>query len=365
MPTPTRRIGFLALLVLSALAVLLFSVPAFFSPPHVFAGAFPGVSRLPVVSLLDDVEAVPDVDPDATPAYYRDRVVVLMYHNIGGPPGRGTISPARFEADIRALRANGFNFISPEQMAAFLDGTAAVPPNAVLITFDDGYEGTYRYAYPTLAGNGAKAIVFVIAGYVGRPGYLTWDQLREMAGSGVFAVGGHTFDLHRRAPTGPGTSAPQTVAFVFDPAAGWKETFLQYKNRVRQDIALSNEVFSTHLGIRTPFFAYPYGAYTPYFIDILRENGYRYFFTVRHGVNVEGQNPLYLKRINAGRSDLSTDKLIKKIKKAGRSPLAGRSGPAAWFPAWVRDPDLGLGLSPVWASPAVNLGQASPDAPGD
>ncbi|MGQ5711793.1 polysaccharide deacetylase family protein [Desulforudis sp. DRI-14] len=364
MPTPARKIGFPALLVLSALAVLLFSVPAFLFPSHVCGGAFFSDSRLPVSSLLDDVETDPGFDQDGTPAYYRDRVVVLMYHNVGGAPGRGTVTAERFEADVRALRADGFNIISPEQMAGFLNG-APVPPNAVLITFDDGYEGIYRCAYPVLAKYGAQAIVFVVAGYVGRPGYLTWDQLREMTESSVFVVGGHTFDAHRRAPTGPGTSAPQTVAFVFDPAAGRKETILEYRDRVEKDIALSNEAFSTHLGSEASFFAYPYGAYTPYFIDILRDNGYKYCFTVLHGVNVRGQNPLYLKRINAGRSDLSTDKLIKKIKKAGRSPLADRSGPAAWFPAWARDPDVGLGLSPVWAGPGDEPGQASLDSPGD
>lgn len=43
----------------------------------------------------------------------------------------------------------------------------------VIITFDDGYESVFKYAYPILKEVGFKAIVFVITGYIDRLN--NWD----------------------------------------------------------------------------------------------------------------------------------------------------------------------------------------------
>lgn len=74
-----------------------------------------------------------------------------MFHNISPTTkGRGTITPAAFAADIRQLVRDGFQPVTAAQLAAFLRGKGEVPPNAVAVTFDDGYAGTYTYAFPVL-----------------------------------------------------------------------------------------------------------------------------------------------------------------------------------------------------------------------
>lgn len=134
--------------------------------------------------------------------YYRGKVVVLMYHNISPTyHGRGAITPETFAAEIAALVRSGHPIIPVQELVAFLHKKDEVPPNAVVITFDDGYEGVYRYAFPALKEFRVPATVFLIGSYIGKKeGFLTWPQVREMAASGLFTFGGHTFNAHYGAP---------------------------------------------------------------------------------------------------------------------------------------------------------------------
>jgi len=64
-------------------------------------------------------------------------------------------------------------------------------PGMVSITFDDGYESTYTEAFPILKKYGYSATVYVITDLVGKPGYMTREQLRELADAG-WEIGSHT-----------------------------------------------------------------------------------------------------------------------------------------------------------------------------
>ncbi|MGQ9756172.1 MAG: polysaccharide deacetylase family protein [Desulfotomaculales bacterium] len=277
--------------------------------------------------------------PRAAPGrvFYRDRVMVLMFHNISPTTkGRGTITPAAFAADIRQLVRDGFQPVTAAQLAAFLRGKGEVPPNAVAVTFDDGYAGTYTYAFPVLREYRVPATVFLIAGYVGRsPDFLTWSQVREMEASGLFAFGGHTFDAHYRARTGPRTSAPASVARIWNPQTGRRETAVEYRARMLADSLRAQGMFRRELGHTTPYFAYPYGAYNPEFDGVLRDAGYRYYFTVLRGVNRKGQG-CRVYRINAGAPWVSPRRLVTTMRVVA---LAGRwnSPPPTWLPRWAGD----------------------------
>ena len=95
-------------------------------------------------------------------------LAILRYHAICGPEGYAyaspdiCISPAAFEGHARYLAANYSVLALPDAVRAIRDG-AALPPNAVAITFDDGYADNLEAAR-TLARYGLTATFYITAG---------------------------------------------------------------------------------------------------------------------------------------------------------------------------------------------------------
>lgn len=263
--------------------------------------------------------------------YYRDRLLVLMYHNVNPVlTGDGTITPQRFQQEILFLKQKGFNFVSMRQAACFLDNKGNLPPNAVLITFDDGYEGVYRYVLPYLRQDRIPAVVFIIEGDMGtRQGMLTWPEVKELDRSGLVAIGGHTFNQHFKLWERSGGLVPATVARI-DPQSGRTESLEQYDRRIYQDCLKAQAVLAARLGHTTPYFAYPYGAYSPELVRILRRAGYRYIFTVLKGCNSRGQDPLHIYRINAGSPWVSDERLYLTMRSVLLASKIASRVPESW-----------------------------------
>src|SRR5262249_11506968 len=120
-----------------------------------------------------------------------------MYHELERPgyptcrcgPGylRYVIPKANFLAQLDYLRAEGFQGLSVD--AALVDRPA--DQRAVAITFDDGCETDLLVAAPLLQERGFGATFYIVAGFVGRPGFLTGSQVRQLAESG-FEIGCHS-----------------------------------------------------------------------------------------------------------------------------------------------------------------------------
>ena len=125
------------------------------------------------------------------------RACALMYHDVvapggdrGGFEGEGAalyaVSLDSFERQIDAI---GSRLGRGPALAAEL-ATPAVAGSAWLLTFDDG-GASATLAGAALARRGWKAHFFVVAGMVGRPGFLDWDGVRALAAQG-HAIGSHS-----------------------------------------------------------------------------------------------------------------------------------------------------------------------------
>ncbi|HTQ02598.1 MAG TPA: polysaccharide deacetylase family protein [Polyangiaceae bacterium] len=107
---------------------------------------------------------------------------VLTYHRFPTPGGHETfddevidVTPECFERQVVFLKKY-FNVIGVEELCAFADGKP-LPPNAVAITFDDGYLDNYEVALPILKRHDAKAVFFIATGCVGERRLYFWDRV--------------------------------------------------------------------------------------------------------------------------------------------------------------------------------------------
>jgi biofilm PGA synthesis lipoprotein PgaB len=229
-------------------------------------------------------------------------VVVLTYHDVWPvvPRGTDTVSPSEFAAEMDRLAAGGFHFISVPRLEHFLSDGAAVPPNAVCVVFDNGYEGIHRYALPVLRRRGIPAAVFLIVSYVGHlANDLTWGEIRGMAETGLVHFYTETYDLHRGITIGPRASTAATVGHAL-LADGRPESDAAYEARVSADLARARTTVEEKTGQTVDALVYPYGQYTPALIGLARRAGYRYMFTTLGWAITAHADPARLPRLDIG-----------------------------------------------------------------
>ncbi|HHX50334.1 MAG TPA: polysaccharide deacetylase family protein [Clostridia bacterium] len=254
--------------------------------------------------------------------YYRDRVAILMYHHLDWEESPSTISPTRFASQVGMLAEEGFNIISLEDLGAFLEGTGEVPPNAVVLTFDDGYASVYHHAFPLLKEKEYPATVFMIVSRIGNQEKeipkLTWEMMGEMQDSGI-SFQSHTYDSHHYVVVNEkGEEKPALAAHIYDPVTGRRETATERGYRLREDLRLSRTLLEQGLGGRVEYLAVPYGWYDEVVVETAREVGFRYLLTIKTGINTRRTDPFRILRINAGSPQISPEDLKKSIIKAAR-----------------------------------------------
>ena len=111
-------------------------------------------------------------------------LTVLVYHRVLPRPGPEfaldtevvDCDPRRFDRDM-ALIASTCTPIDLGLLVDFLDGRAELPPNPVLVTFDDGYIDNREHALPILLRHGIRAVFFVSSAYVTRRRAFWWDRI--------------------------------------------------------------------------------------------------------------------------------------------------------------------------------------------
>lgn len=262
-----------------------------------------------------DRDAVQQRHNDSKPMHYKDKVLVLMYHHIHELEAtQATLSPEKFETHIQALLDHGYHIISMEQFIAYQHEEAAVPDNAVLLTFDDGYKSFYESAYPILQKYEVTATHFVIGAMIDQehPAFMNWDQMREMKAAGM-SFYSHTYDLHYY--TEAEGSKKQLYAIherKHIEELDRRETEEEYAARIMKDLEWMNERLKVELDQEEAMLAFPYGEYNPTVLGIARELGIRTLFTTIPGIHKRGQS--LIKRINAGSPDMTAELLLETLK---------------------------------------------------
>ncbi|MDT3425974.1 biofilm PGA synthesis lipoprotein PgaB [Paenibacillus forsythiae] len=251
--------------------------------------------------------------------YYKDKVAVLMYHHLSRkPPKPSILSVDRFEGQMKLLKQEGYNVITMDQYRRFMLGNGRIPDNAVLLTFDDGYESFYELAFPILRKYGYTAVDFVIVSGIddrSKPGFpkLTWQQMREMKKFGM-GFYNHTYDLHYYdVVNAKGGKKPALVAHHYIKDKSRNENNQEYYDKVKKDLGLAERRLREELGNTDSALAFPYGAYNDEVLGITASLGIPLTFTIKEGLVGRGERNAG--RINGGSNLLTPAQTIDRIRQ--------------------------------------------------
>lgn len=245
----SRRIILIAAIFLGACNSISPSTPTATTSPTV---ALPSPTRAPTQTPSITPTPEPSLTPTPTWVVQGPGHVltpILMYHHVEVAPIDSFLRvPAnRFEDEIRLLRQWEYTSISTTLLVQAITQGVSLPPRPIIITFDDANEDTYTTAFPIMQKYGFTGVVYLPYDYIGAPGYMTVDQVKEMVAAG-WEVGSHSL------------SHPN-LTDLDDP-------------RLRAEIVDSRKRLQELLGIPVLTFAYPFGDVSAAAVDYVRFAGY-------------------------------------------------------------------------------------------
>jgi peptidoglycan/xylan/chitin deacetylase (PgdA/CDA1 family) len=194
--------------------------------------------------------------------------LILAYHNVLPDPAehaRYTVTPQQLADHFALLAAMGYTTITGSELVEWLDGERDLPPRSVLLTFDDGASGLWRYADAVLEAFDFHGVVFAITGRVGthRPYYLTWQEIDRLQRSGRWDIESHTRLGHDQIPVDrAGGQQPSLISRRWIADEGRRESPTEFATRVREDLQGSiDDLAARGLG-GAGLFSYPFSAET-------------------------------------------------------------------------------------------------------
>lgn len=218
------------------------------------------------------------------------QVPILMYHHLSEDVTNSEmVSPAQFEAQIRALSEAGYTGVSFDELQAYVLRGEPLPEKPVVITFDDGYRSNYTLAYPILQKYNMKATIFAIGVSFGKDHYKDTDyaitphfgaaEAAEMAASGLVSIQSHTYDMHQWLPYETGSAVRENIL----PLPGESEE--AYVQTLTEDFTRSRAQLESATGQPVDVLAYPAGQYSTLAQVTLQSLGVHVTLSTNPGVN--------------------------------------------------------------------------------
>jgi peptidoglycan/xylan/chitin deacetylase (PgdA/CDA1 family) len=224
------------------------------------------------------------------PAYHASAAersaVILLYHRFGSVTGSTTVSDTALERQLAWLNLN----VHVGTLRSVIDGLHTKNDRAdrpcVAITADDGHRSVYSDLFPRIRRLGIPVTLFVYPSAISHAPYaLTWQQLQNMAASGLVDVQSHTYwhpNFHEeRAHRQPD----------------------DYKKFVDMQLSRSKQAIAAHLGHPVDSLAWPYGIVDEELEQAAFRAGYIRAFTIGDRPASSSDDLLALPRIWISDSD--------------------------------------------------------------
>ncbi len=158
-----------------------------------------------------------------------------MYHRFNENKYPSTnIKMEVFKKQIDMIEKSNYEFYNPEIFNLEFDIPKA--EKKILLTIDDGFSSFYENAWPYLKNKKIPFILFISTEPVGKYGYMTWNQIREIEKENFVFIGNH--------------SHSHEYLTNYD--------FKDFKKDIDQSI----KIFEDKLGYNPYFFSYPFGEYS-------------------------------------------------------------------------------------------------------
>lgn len=229
------------------------------------------------------------------------------------------------------MQSHDWHPVSLQQIVDAHAGKAALPKNAVLLSWDDGLESIYTKVFPLLQAFGYPGLFALETGWltrvqqglsvdyqgegfaatkndtksatkalkideeqarksgnlkmphevlyngseVGSKGFISWAQAREMQASGLVEFASHTHDQHHGILANPqGNVEPATITRQYLPLLKRYETDQEFHIRIFSDLRKSAGIIQREIGVRPRAIVWPYGAMNAEVEQIAREAGF-------------------------------------------------------------------------------------------
>lgn len=209
------------------------------------------------------------------------RIPILMYHYVEYVKDPGDtirksldIVPFVFENQLATLSQAGYNFITPSELSDMLKGKREIPPKPIILSFDDGYQDFYDNVFPLLKKYNARAVEYVISGFLDHPNFMYSWEVQQIATSGAVEIGAHT------------------VRHL--SLAGLPKSLAQY------EIGQSKAQLEKLTGVPVVSFAYPSGSFDLQAENIASQSGFTTAVSTVPGIAASEANRYFLYRIRPG-----------------------------------------------------------------
>lgn len=202
-------------------------------------------------------------------------IPVMMYHYVYTEDDKPSkinsnyILSKDLDEQFKYLSDNGYYFPSFRELKAYIDGKISLPKNSVILSFDDGQSGFFKYGVPIAEKYKIPIVSYLIGVQNGA------EKIKENA-SPYVQFQSHSYDMHR---------AGGNIGHNGRISAMSKQDIISDLRRSISEVGNGES------------FAYPFGDYTDDAKEAVKDAGFIASFTTEYGKVKKGSDYRILPRV--------------------------------------------------------------------
>ena len=216
---------------------------------------------------------------------------ILLYHHVSdvAPGSRYYVTPDVFRNQLQALRDWGYTSITISQLVNVLINGGDLPSRPVVLTFDDGNNDIYDYAFPIMQEMGFVGTFYIVGNRLQSNYFVHADELGEMINAG-WEIGDH--------------------------GMSHIDLTLDYSS-IGYEVATSRSLLEDALGVKINTMAYPYGKTDEFVTNKVSQYGYTAAMGLGLGWRHYWSTLYYLNRIEV-QGDYDMNKFASLLPWSGQ-----------------------------------------------